>query len=253
MKIVSWPPRYIKQLTGLLAVLLAVIALSGCALMGMDTKGGYSWGKLNEGGRYAIISVYASPDIGYGAKVSPGANVIVSNSADRYDSQKILNQVTPSIVQAFRNIEEISVMSSRSVKRSAAYKATAASEPEGPVNIASGYKLMRAQDNDARYGELAKALKVDGVLMINISFGYSDDKMIDQRSTGGSSTVKAKYGDVMIWVNGYGTNGKKILWTGKVGQSEAGDDLSDKLKNAVDDAMAKQQDLIVRKLARVDQ
>ena len=230
--------------------MIAAFLLSGCATMGFDSKGGgYAWGQLNNGGRYAIISVNANQNVSFATpNAAPGK--VIRNNLPAYSSQAALNQSAPYIFAQLDSIEGISLIDQREVFRLSQYQQLSnESNARGPSRFAAnGYKILRAEDEVQRYAALAQALNVDAVLIVNLGFGYGNPAYVGPATT--SVKVDVNQGNVMFWVHGYDAAGKKIFWSGKSGTGNGGSSLDENLTLAVRDAMGKQIELITRNLGR---
>jgi hypothetical protein len=153
---------------------LALVLLAGCAASSA-TKQAFGGSK-----RFAIVSIFASPVIAnssgnpnMGGSVLGLVKAASKDSGFRHDADVVFAETTPMIIGEFSKSRRFKLMPPNSVVQSGAYRAVAGDDPKimfASLLTARGYKFFRTED---KIKKLAKALNVDGVIVISASYGYT--------------------------------------------------------------------------------
>ena len=199
-------------------IMLVALALTGCAT--------YKPEQLGPSKRFAVVSVLGAETVTAGNRggVSLSGYIKAATSDDAGftdDSTRILAETTPKIVKALTSQGRLKVVADRTTRASAAFKAVKSDEPEykfgiftSKYHIAPGYKFYREPE---RYGELAKKMNVDGVVMVRLSYGVVESTKVNLLGLIAAGTHKGQT-TIDLWV--INRNGETILHDIFTGTSE---------------------------------
>jgi uncharacterized protein YceK len=212
----------------IMASLLLVLLLSGCATT-IRTDSAFGPGK-----RYAIVSICADDNVSLsnsgGGTISGVVKALASkDAAYSSSSENFLNDATPRIVKAFLTQKRIVVLPERVTSKNPGFSSAKSDEPVvrfGPLSsrfrVANGYKYF---SDEQKLAQLAKAMKVDGVIVVRISFsvstyGVSAFGLISAGTQAGEMLMQVTAIDQsgkQVWVEGFHEKSKDTI--GFVGES----------------------------------
>jgi hypothetical protein len=161
---------------------LLVLLLSGCA------TAVYKADALTPAKRYAVVSIAAPENIqgtsqpGMGTTLSGLIKAVASKESGFSDSSaKILEETAPLVAKALAAQKRFTVLPEKVTKANAGFKAAASDEPAfkfgfltSRLNVASGYKFFV---EDEKFAELARKMKVDGVIGVRFSYRVGERKV----------------------------------------------------------------------------
>ncbi|MBE9531226.1 MAG: hypothetical protein IME98_00295 [Proteobacteria bacterium] len=174
--------------------------------------------------RYAVVTI-ASAKKFYGEK---GMSQTFKKMEDipGADTQPLIDELSADIIKTFEESEHFTLVPESEVLGSEAYKKATEDEREqkvvffkAQINTANKYKYF---SDPKKLAQLAKDLKVDGVITVTMSFSINTGKSF--LSIGGLSVGKKEY-SVMSTVAtlAYDQDGKRVLRDTTVRQAEPGD------------------------------
>ncbi len=116
---------------------------------------------------YALVTVVSPKDVeGGDTRTIQG---VLADGKYYYSAQKALNGSIYKIEQAMRKHSAFKLYSPAKLKRSHAYRSTRSdSKPSGAI-IPRGYRFIVSKE---KLTSLARKLKVDGVIVMRVNFGY---------------------------------------------------------------------------------
>jgi basic membrane lipoprotein Med (substrate-binding protein (PBP1-ABC) superfamily) len=197
---------------------LALMVLAGCATSSA-TKQAFGASK-----RFAIVSIYASPMIGNSSGNQMGGSVLglvkaaSKDSGYRNGADKVFAETTPMIVAEFSKSRRYRLMPPNSVVQSNAYRAVAGDDPNimfTSLLTAKGYKFFRDEEKVKR---LAKALNVDGVIIISTHYGYTFSGV----GVAGLVAGGVHHANATLVVSAFDRNGNVIWRDTQKGKAEKG-------------------------------
>ena len=181
-------------------ILVGVLLLSGCGTM---NKAAFDGTK-----RFALVSIACNDTIGVnggnpnGAGATSVLGMVQSIGSDVGFSEEaapVFKEILPDIKRAFRKNGHYKLLSERKVLRSRAYKNMKGADPDGifvDMILANGYKLFEDKDQLA---QLAKELKVDGVIAVRVGLGYAFSGLnLAGLVSAGAHNAKVMYSVVVV-------------------------------------------------------
>jgi uncharacterized protein YceK len=184
---------------------LLVLLLSGCA------TSVYKADALTPAKRYAVVSIIAAERIEGGSR--PGMGLSLSGlvkavgskeSGFTHSSAKILDESAPQVVKALASQNKFTVLPEKVTRANAGFKA-ATSDEQSRYNVAPGYKFFA---DDQKFGELARQMKVDGVIGVRLYYSAAESKF----GIGGVFAVGKHSGITRMEVWAVDASGQRI-WT----------------------------------------
>ncbi len=206
--------------------LTAVMALSLGACAPMVITGGADVQKTAFGPkkRFAVVSIASTKTI----TAEKGITQLFKKTDEipGADTQPLINALKPKVIKSLSRDKNITLVSERKVLNSRAYKKMNEDERKfqvlfasDEINVAKHYKYF---SNPEKYAQLARELKVDGVIGITMGFAITSDKA--GLSVNGLSFGRKAYRPVAtITAVAYDRNGELIWKDSTVKQAEPGD------------------------------
>ena len=184
----------------LIALLVASFALSGCA--GMNSKLNKESFAANKKPRMAIMHVIGRVD-----------GLTMSDE----EEQQLFNGAARIVEKELAKSKHFTLVKRKHVAKSRAYKAIKAQPPKFGIfslELAKGYKYFDIKEEKENMAKLAKELKLDGVMIVNLTFN---------RSNGGFSlggflpipipiTVGKSYGELSYAVHAMDPKTFDVIW-----------------------------------------
>lgn len=155
------------------AFVVIALTLAGCA----GSSGPFEPTAFGPDRTYAIVSVHAHRQIlGDSPETLTGMFGALASDDAGYlaESNPVLQESAPKIVDEFGRADSYHLMPARQVLSHPAYNAMRSdTQPDRRV-VADGYKYF---ENQARLGQLATDMGVDGVAVVGIRYGFKFDGM----------------------------------------------------------------------------
>lgn len=151
----------VRQIHVLLAAALSVLA--GCVIV--PTK--FDPTAFDNTKTYAVVTIATTQEIAQGNKKF--SEWIKGDNPAR-DSQRVLEEVRPVIIEALKGTGHFRLMPERQVLSSAAYRGMPEREAHyvfTDMHVPQGYRFF-IKDED--FADLAKGLNVDGVIFVGVNF-----------------------------------------------------------------------------------
>lgn len=174
--------------------------------------------------RYAVVTI-ASTKKFYGEK-GLAQQFKKTKDIPGADTQPLIDELSSEIIKTFQESEHFTLVPESEVLNSKAYKKATEDEREQKIllfktklNTAKKYKYF---SDPKKLAQLAKDLKVDGVIIVTMNFSITTSKSWLQYK--GVTLGKKKY-SVMTTVGtrAYDQNGKQVLRDTTIRQAEPGD------------------------------
>lgn len=220
----------------LLAQIVAVFLLSGCsihyqakptekksfiekALSDFDAN---AFGKEKS---YAVVSILADPQIRQTQGERSLAGMFKSLKKDSgytEDSSAVFNKTVPLVIREFGKSKSFRLVSQRRVLSNKEYKELEGDNPRvlwATQNVADGYKYFSGK---AKLAELARALDVDGVLVLSMQYGFAPSGT----TVNGMVSIGSRYAMTTIGVRAVDRDGNTVWKTTAKGISQKLEDQS---------------------------
>ncbi|TAM44187.1 MAG: hypothetical protein EPN55_11450 [Gammaproteobacteria bacterium] len=197
-----------------LLALMAAVALSACVII----PSSYETQAFGKSKKFAVVSVFASPEISSGSGTGSGIGFTVSGlikavsdeSGYHNDADKILADTSPQILKDIGSSRHYTLVPARTVLDHKAYRAAEAEDTGIPLGfgkkwlVAPGYKFIKSED---KLGKLARELNVDAVMVVTLHYsaGFTGAQV------GGLVAGGTHSGKVMLTVYAVDRNGK-VVW-----------------------------------------
>lgn len=150
------------------SILAAAIVVSGCSMIRVQPEA------FGPSKTYAIVSISAAPKAYAGSPTGQTVSGLVksasSESGYSNDATKLLTDSVPKVQKALQKNAHMRLLPPEKVLRSPAYAKAKGGEPTilwTRLLLADGYKYF---PDETELGALAKALHVDGVIVVNLAY-----------------------------------------------------------------------------------
>jgi hypothetical protein len=203
---------------------ILAVALTGCAPMSITGSAKIDQGAFNKKKKFAVITIAAAKEF----RGEKGMTQMFKDTDEipGANTQPIIDKLTPEIRSKFAKTKHFTSMPKKRIVGSRAYKKMAEDERvqkvlfmKVPINVASGYKYV---SDSKKMAQLAKDLKVDGVIGVFMSFTVMSMK--SGVHIAGIQLGKKEYASTAaISVIAYDQNGKQIWKDSTVKTAEPGD------------------------------
>lgn len=203
---------------------ILLLSLTGCATSVFTGSAKVDKAAFGPSKRFAVVSISAAKTF-QGQK---GFFQMFKRDEDipGSDTQPMLDKLAPKIIRDLKRDRYIRLVHERSVLRSRAYRNTPEDKREMraflfkyKMNVARHYKYI---SDPKKFAQLAKQLKVDGVISVSMSFSVAASK--GGVNINGLSFGKKSYSAVAtITAMAYDQNGKVIWKDSTVKEAEPGD------------------------------
>ena len=208
----------------LIIAALFMLAMSGCASMAITGRAKVQQDAFGARKKFAVVTIAS-------AKKFSGEKGLLqmfkkTDDIPGANTQPILNRLKPKVFKALGKSRHFKLTPESSVLKSKAYRRTKEDERKQKVlffnvdmNVAKNYKYFSKPEKLAK---LARDLRVDGVIVINMSFSIRSTK--SWISVGGLSMGKKKYSVVATAsALAYDRKGKLVWKDTAIKEAEPGD------------------------------
>lgn len=200
------------------------MAVAGCAPVAITGKAKVQEDAFGAKKKFAVVTIASVKEL-HGEK---GITQMFKNTDQipGADTQPILDKLRPGVVKALKDSPHFKLMPENRVLKSKAYRGAAEDERKHKVliknvdmNVAKGYKYFSEPE---KLAQLAKDLKVDGVVTIVMGFSITSGK--SWVSVAGLSVGKKEYSVVTtVSALAYDREGRRIWKDSVAKQAEPGD------------------------------
>ena len=214
----------ITHLTRVLAVGAAALLLTACAPIVITGSADVDNRAFGPKKTFAVVSISAMKTF----EGEKGLTQLFKSDEDipGTNSQPLINAVRPKIVRALAKNRNMVLVPEKRVLTNRAYKAIQEDERtisrlffSDEINVAPGYKYL---SDPKKFAQLAKALKVDGVIGIHYGFAVTSSK--GGLNINGLSFGQKSYSPIAsISAVAYDREGRQIWEDTTVKQAEPGD------------------------------
>lgn len=151
-----------------LSMFAVVIAVSGCSMLRVQPEA------FGPSKTYAIVSISAAPKAYSGSPTGHTVSGLIksasSESGYSSDASRLLKDSVPKVQKALQKNTHMRLLPPEKVLQNPAYAKAKGSEPTilwTRLLLADGYKYF---PDETELGALAKALRVDGVIIVNLAY-----------------------------------------------------------------------------------
>lgn len=169
---------------------------------------------------YAVVSIQAFPKIQPQGQQQGSLTGLAKragkDSGLNTDSAEVLEQSVPLFIKALKSSGSFTLMPEETVLASKAYAGAQADDPKvafTTYKTPKGYKFLSMKDS-AKLGLLAKKLKVDGVIVLNVQYGY----VFSGVNVAGLVSAGKQRGFVRLFVLTYDRSGA-LVWKDMVAKT----------------------------------
>jgi len=174
---------------------------------------------------YAVVSIIADPQIRQtqGERSLAGMfNAFKKDAGYTQDSSTVLTKTVPVVFKELKRAETFSLLSEKRVLSSADYQQLESDTPRVlwvTQSVAPGYKYF---SGNKKLAELARALNVDGVLVLSLQYGFAPSGT----TVNGVVSIGSRYAMTTIGVRAVDREGNTVWKTTARGISQELEDQS---------------------------